>query len=110
MRRSVMVGSFLVLLTACGSDPAEEIQSLPACEHFDNVASDVRAGVLTAPELRARLQQIDNDARLAPDDVKLAAEAMLRAITQNDGPGLIAAGMQMDAACSAHGHTGASEG
>lgn len=110
MRHALVVGWLLVVMAACGSDPAEEIQSLPACEHFDNVASDVRAGVLTAPELRARLQQIDNDARLAPDDVKMAAESMLRAMTQGDAAGLTAAGVQMDAACASHGHAGASEG
>lgn len=110
MRRALAAGSLLVLLAACNSEPAEEVKSLPACEHFDNVASDVRAGVLTAPELRSKLQQIDNDARVAPDDVKMAAEAMLRSITQNDAQGLTAAGVQMDTACRAHGHVGASEG
>jgi hypothetical protein len=96
------------LLAACGSDAGENVRSLPACEHFGNVAQDVRQGVLTAPELREKLKQIDADARAAPDDVKAAATAMLSAITQGDAAGLAAAGAQLDAACKAHGHAGAS--
>ena len=97
----------MLLLAGCDSDPAEQARSLPACEHFDNVAKDVREGVLTAPEFRDKLQEIDNDARVAPEDVKAAARAMLSAVTQNDAPALIAAGMQMEAACRAHGHNSA---
>ena len=98
----------MTLFAACSSDTAEKVRSLPACDHFGNVADDVRAGVLTAPELREKLKEIDDSAGAAPDDVKAAARAMLGAITRGDGPGLVAAGVQMDAACKAHGHTGAS--
>ena len=97
----------MLLLAGCDSDPGEKARSLLACEHFDNVAKDVREGVLTAPELRDKLQEIDNDARVAPEDVKAAARAMLGAATQNNPTALIAAGLQMDAACQAHGHSSA---
>ena len=97
-----------LLFAACDSDTGEQIRSLPACEHFGNVAQDVRQGVLSAPELREKLKQIDNDARAAPDDVKAAATAMLGAITRGDATALVAAGVQMDAACKAHNTAGAS--
>lgn len=98
----------MFLLVACDSETGKQVRSLPACEHFGNVAQDVREGVLTAPELREKLKQIDNDARAAPDDVQAAATAMLAAITQGNATALAAAGAQMDAACKAHGHAGAS--
>ncbi len=96
------------LFTACDSETGKQIRSLPACEHFGNVAQDVREGVLTAPELREKLKQIDDDARAAPDDVQAAATAMLSAITRGDAAALVAAGVQMDAACKAHHTAGAS--
>ena len=98
----------LFLLVGCDSETGERVLSLPACDHFQHVAQDVRDGVLTAPELREKLKEIDDNAGAAPDDVKAAARAMLRAITQGDAPGLVAAGGQMDDACKAHWHAGAS--
>ncbi len=97
-----------LLFTACDSETGKQVRSLPACEHFGNVAQDVRKGVLTAPELREKLKEIDNDARAAPDDVKAAATAMLSAINRGDATALAAAGVQMDAACKAHDTAGAS--
>ncbi len=108
MRRFAVAALAIVLLGACNSDTGKQVRSLPACEHFGNVAQDVRDGVLTAPELREKLKQIDDDARAAPEDVQAAARAMLSAITQGNAAALAAAGVQMDTACKAHGNAGAS--
>lgn len=107
-RYAIVVAAVALLGTACDSDAGKQVRSLPACEHFGNVAQDVREGKLTAPELREKLKQVDTDARAAPDDVKAAATAMLSAITRGDAVGLVAAGAQMDAACKAHNNSGAS--
>jgi hypothetical protein len=98
----------IVVLAGCDSETGDKVRSLPACDHFENVAQDVRDGVLTAPEVREKLKQIDDSAGAAPDDVKAAARAMLSAITQGDAAALTSAGTQMDTACKAHGHAGAS--
>lgn len=103
MRRTAVVVLLLTVFAACGSDEVNDVRSLPACELFQDVADDVAAGVLTAPELREKLKEIDGDARVAPDDVKTAAEAMLRASTQGDSAALITAGSQMTAACAPEG-------
>lgn len=108
MRRVVVAILAIALLAGCDSETGKQVRSLPACEHFGNVAQDVRDGVLTAPELREKLRQIDNDARAAPEDVQTATRAMLSAITQGNAAALAAAGVQMDAACKAHGNAGAS--
>jgi hypothetical protein len=78
-------------------------QSRLACEHWRNVMRDVRDGVLTDAELRAKLKEVDGSTAIATVQVQEAARRMLAAVTQGDAEAFAAAVSEMDAACTASG-------
>jgi hypothetical protein len=57
-----------------------------ACEHFRNVAGDVTAGILTGPELREKLQEVHETARVSENEgIASGAQAMLAGATSGEG-------------------------
>lgn len=73
-----------------------------ACSHFYNVASDVTVGILTEAEVREKLREVYDDAKVSDvAGVRSAAQAMLVAITSGDGDAFGAAVRAMDKNCRA---------
>lgn len=72
-------------------------QSSLACDHFRNIMVDVQNGVLTDAEIRGKLQEVEDNASIATDEVQQAAIGMLAAITQGNTEGLTRAVGEMDA-------------
>lgn len=53
-----------------------------ACQHFSNVLGDVRDGVLTDSEFRAKMQEVNDDAKVSEDaQVRNSARDLLAAVT-----------------------------
>lgn len=102
----MLLGVFGIACSSEPRDPDEDAreQSSLACDHFRNIAGDVTEGVLTDEELREKLKEVDDNAVIATPEVRGAARAVLRAITQGAGEGLSQAVEDMDEACSAAGH------
>lgn len=100
----------LVGLSGCGEptpqDKAETARrsSSLACNHFRNIMNDLGNETLTPTEAREKLKEVDDNASIATPEVQTAATAMLRAATQDDGPGFLSAVGEMDQACEAAGH------
>lgn len=95
----VALGAF----AACSGSSAGERSSL-ACDHFRNVSRDAGAGILSQPELRDKLKEVNSSASGAPADVRSAAQRLLAAITRDDTTAFSSAATDMDKACAAHGH------
>jgi hypothetical protein len=56
-----------------------------ACTHFRNVAGDVSAGILTLPEVRDKLREVYDTARVSSaPGIATGAQEMLAAITAGD--------------------------
>jgi hypothetical protein len=73
-----------------------------ACRHFRNVAADASVGILSAGELRSKLQEVNNDAQYV-GSLAGPAQQMLRGVTLG-GTADISGGIgRMSAACSAMG-------
>lgn len=101
----IVIGVLIGVFVAVSDDePNTADTSQLACDHFRNVADDVRRGVLTDAELREKLTEIDDNASIATPPVQGAAERMLRAATQGDSAGLTRAVGEMDQACTDAGH------
>jgi hypothetical protein len=75
-----------------------------ACSHFFNVARDASAGILTEAELREKLKEVNDDARVSDvSGVRNAAQAMLAAATSGDADSFTDAVTAMGDACRAAG-------
>lgn len=100
---------FIGVCSAVSSD-GDDTETSPssksglACDHFRNIVSDVRAGVLTDAELRSKLKEVNSNASIASPSVQVAAQNMLAAVTQGRTDQLLVAVGAMDRACSAEGH------
>ena len=112
---------FVLALSACGggeaatdtAEPsstetppttsAEHRESRLACEHFRNVAQDAADGVLTVPELREKLQEVEGNASIATPAVQEAARETLAAITSGSPEDMEAAVQALSQACSEAG-------
>lgn len=110
MRRFVAALTLLVALVGCGGSDsdANESSDAPAemaCMHFRNVAGDASSGLLTDDELRSKLQEVHDDARLADSpEIRQQSEAMLAAVTQGDSQTASEAVQGFSAACSELGY------
>lgn len=100
----ILLTMILVIVGIVGSGNHSASDSSLACDHFRNVMSDAKQGILTDSELRDKLQQVNGDADIGTSDVQSAATAMLAAITQGDSLGLSDAEGQMYSACIASGN------
>lgn len=75
-----------------------------ACSHFFNVANDATAGVLTVEELREKLKEVNDNAKVSEaPGIRESARAMLAAVTSDDGDGFLEAVEAMGDACRAAG-------
>ena len=54
-----------------------------ACQHLSNILNDVRDGVLTLDELRAKTKEVENGMTGVPEAHDVARKA-LAAVTRND--------------------------
>jgi hypothetical protein len=91
-------------VAASSSSNDGDASSRLACSHFFNVASDASAGVLTDAELREKLKEVNNDAKVSDvAGVRNAARAMLAAATSGDGDAFTTAVTAMGNACRAAG-------
>ena len=68
-----------------------------ACAHWHNIMSDVRAGVLTDPELRTKISEVRNSA--TDYSVKSAATDLLSAVTRRDRDAILDAADDLESAC-----------
>jgi hypothetical protein len=80
--------AFLLLLTlaACGPapapGPARDASKIIACRQHLALLKDIHAGILTGDEIRARIIEIESNARTADSlETRDAGRELLRAIT-----------------------------
>jgi hypothetical protein len=77
--------------------------SLP-CNHFRNVMRDISKGILSTPEIRQKMKEVNGLTDISqPADVQSAAIGLLAAATQDDAAAFLTAVSAMDKACSAAG-------
>lgn len=106
MRRMAAALTLAAALVGCGGggSDADESSDAPAemaCMHFRNVAGDAASGLLTDDELRSKLQEVHDDARLADTaEIREQSEAMLAAVTQRDSQRASEAIEAFSAACA----------
>jgi hypothetical protein len=106
MRRSLTIASLmLATLTAAGcggtkssSSRSPEGESTLACGHWANIRSDVRAGILTDSELRAKIGEVRSSATSSP--VRSAATTLLAGVTANSKTTMTAGYTALNEACS----------
>lgn len=96
----------VLALSACGAtepqpgDPSARL----ACSDFRATAKDQTDGILTRAELRSRLQDVNDHARVSEEPgIPGAARDMLAAVTADNDPDLAAAVRSMGEACEAAG-------
>lgn len=86
MRRALAAAALAVLVGCGGADDDDDSGDAPAelaCMHFRNVAGDASSGLLTDAEVRSKLQEVHDDARLADTpEIRRKSEEMLAAFTQ----------------------------
>lgn len=91
-------------LVACGESDEGDASANLACRHFRNIAADVRDNQLTDAELREKLQEVEEDARVSEEPgIPQAGRNLVAAITTNDPEALLEAVSDMDAACDQAG-------
>jgi len=72
-----------------------------ACGHWYNVRSDITDGVLTVPEMRQKLQEVHDDARVSEHPgIAEGARDMLAAVTADDPESFGDAAGRFNGACS----------
>ena len=85
--------------TATASTVADDGANL-ACSHFRNVMGDVSKGILTDTQLRAKIQQVYDNAQVSTKPgIATGAQAMLAAATANDGTAFTNAAAGFSDAC-----------
>lgn len=106
VRRLSALALVALLVAGCGgSESSEErpqrSQSSLACDHFRNVLRDAGDGVLTEPELRTKLKEVEGNANIASPAVQNAARQLLAAATSGTSQQVQDAAAQMLTACKA---------
>lgn len=79
----------------------EDHHSRLACTHFRNIAND--AQLMTNAEIRAKMQEVHDDASIATPQVQAASRDALTAITSGTTAEFESAITRLSAACSAAG-------
>ena len=91
------------LLNAAGLVEDRDSSAFLACRHFRNVAADASAGILTDAELRTKLQEVYDDARLSEDRAIVEwGERMLAAVTRGDMDAFSTSVSAFGEACEPH--------
>jgi hypothetical protein len=107
----LITGSMIVVLAAaCGgpsTTPVRDASAVYACEKFSRAIRDAKAGILTDRELRQRLQEVHEDARLSDPavapGVKEGAERVLAIVTGGQKGDFTEAVNALVAACNRPG-------
>lgn len=104
VRRLSALALVALLFAGCeeSGEPVRNQSSL-ACDHFRNVLQDASDGVLTGPELRAKLKEVEGNANIATPGVQSAARQLLAAATGGSSAEVQGAAAQMLAACKVAG-------
>lgn len=76
------------------------------CEYFTTAYQDVRDGVITITEFRARLVEVNDRASIASGEIQAAARRVLAAVTSGTSVEIAGALGGMRAACAAAGVAG----
>lgn len=106
----VAVTITVVMLSGCSSTPTDPTQVANdyagiSCDHFRNVMSDEASGILSNSELRDKIKQVYGDSQGATAaGITSGAQAMLAAVTADDGTAFMAAATTFSGACDATGH------
>jgi hypothetical protein len=105
-----MVGGCAALLSSGGDSSTQREPKLGdasarlACDHFRNIADDAAAGILAETEVRKKLREVHDDARLSSTPgIASGAQAMLAAVTTGTGDDLTTAVHRFRSACSSIG-------
>jgi hypothetical protein len=118
MRKALILLTAVAALTACGdgeddatsteeseaatttaAEPEPDASAKLACRHFRNVMGDLE--ILSTPELRTKVQEIHDNARVSEEPgVAPAAREMLAAATADDGERFLQAVGEMHGACA----------
>lgn len=112
---ALAVGVFFGVVSALGGDSDTEEDDRQtedaqpdssaevACNHWANVVGDIRDGVLTGPEVRTKVKEVNESARVSDNErVRTAAQEALRAATQaQDADELGQAFGELNNACQA---------
>ena len=83
--------------------PSVDASAVIACQDYERLSRDMRDGVLTLPEMRARFQQVDRNAQLIREGepgVRAGARHALAAITARDTAGVRVALTDLGMACA----------
>ena len=97
----------LNLAEKMAADPARagaeaDTSAARACRHFYNIMGEI--DVLSVPELREKLKEVNDDARYSETQgIPEGTRAMLAAITADDGEALLRSTGEFYAACNAGG-------
>ena len=100
----IVVGAIVVGVISGGDDDEPDGGAQLACRHFRNVANDYSDGVLTLGELREKLKEVEDDARVSEEPgVASAARELLAAATALDAAAMVPAIERLDQACTQAG-------
>jgi len=86
------------------TQPEADASTQASCEHFRNIMNDVGQGILNDAELRDKLKEVNDSARVSERaDIRAGGVAMLSAITTGTAEDLLKAAGQFDKACDRAG-------
>jgi archaellum component FlaC len=86
--------------TKAPSKPKPSGSATLTCRHYRNVIDDFTQGILTTPELREKIKEVNETAaRAEEDDIAQAGNDLLVAVTADDADAFLTAVDAMDAAC-----------
>lgn len=85
-------------LVACSGDVSgtdengADASARLACPHFRNIAGDAADGLITGPELREKIKEVEDNASVSEvPGLSESGRRLLRAVTQGDADEFIAA-------------------
>lgn len=83
--------------------PEMDASATLACSHFVNVMDDVGAGILTTGEIREKISEVYDNARLAEQPAELpgTSQRLLAAVTADDGEAFVEEVVAMYDLCEA---------
>jgi hypothetical protein len=84
--------------------PVADAGAQLSCVHFSNVMGDFSKGLLTSAEMRVKLQEVYDSAKVSQNvGIPEGATAMLRDSTADDGTTFLTDSLAFSAACAALG-------
>jgi hypothetical protein len=108
MRRAIFLLALAVSAAGCAGTATSAAPPRPtvdpyasdsnACRHWRNIMGDVKAGILTDSELRAKVSEVRESATSAP--VRSAATQLLAGVTSKKKDQILSGYAALEAACS----------